>query len=244
MTPVEVSVQTGILTNYGTNMVSVPVYLNNSGFDSIGGFTLYFNSSTPEMIDYSINIDTTGGLVNGFDYLDVVADGDTSQIAGDYISIVGISDQGSGYYIMPQTSGLLLTLKINVSASCDIISDTNLATLYVAPFISLISDPHGNLIPSDSSDADTLILNNGSAEAPGELVLGDVDGSCKGNPSCNPSLGDVVFMVNHLFNKPGFGFMCQPDAADTNCNGSFTLADVVTLVNHLFNKPGFEVLCP
>lgn len=243
--PVTVAVQTSIQTTYGATMVAVPVYLTNAGFDTIGGFRLTFTSDIPLMIDFNKTVDRTPpSLSADFPSFSTSVDYDSLETAGDVLTVVGIADPAS--YILPQESGTLFTLFLNIADSCELISDTNNTPIKVAPFISQVSDNHGNLIPSDSTDADTLILNNGSVEVPGKLILGDVNGSCNGVAGCQPDLADLIHMVNYIFKKPGDWTLCPPPAADVNCSNTDsepTLADVITLVNYIFKKPGFEQLC-
>ncbi len=64
------------------------------------------------------------------------------------------------------------------------------------------------------------------------------------NASGNYTLGDVISIVNYVFNKPG----CSPQPlcwlsnllcrGDWNASGNVTLSDVIQAVNFVFNKPG------
>jgi len=64
------------------------------------------------------------------------------------------------------------------------------------------------------------------------------------NTSGTYTLGDVISIVNYIFNKPG----CSPQPlcwlsnllcrGDWNGSGTITLGDVIRAVNYLFNKPG------
>ena len=64
------------------------------------------------------------------------------------------------------------------------------------------------------------------------------------NSSGTYSLGDVISIVNYIFNKPG----CSPQPlcwlsnllcrGDWNGSGTVSLADVIRAVNFIFNKPG------
>lgn len=235
VTPVEVAVQTGILSNYGDTMKAVPVYLTNAGFDTIGGYRLTFNSSIPQMIDFRKTVGRSGSLSANFPSFFSTVEDDSLKLAGDYIKVVGIADQNS--YILPQTQGLLFTLYLNIAADCELISDTNNAIIYIAPFISEVSDNHGNL--------DTLILYNGSVEVPGTLVLGDVNGSCRGIAGCSPTLGDVIHLVNWIFKGGEANWpLCPAAAADVDCSGGNpTLGDVIRIVNFIFKATPFSG-CP
>ena len=58
------------------------------------------------------------------------------------------------------------------------------------------------------------------------------------------TLGDVIAIVNYIFNKPGCspvpacwladGLVCRGDA---NGNGTVTLGDIIRMINYIFNKP-------
>ncbi len=71
-----------------------------------------------------------------------------------------------------------------------------------------------------------------------EALAGDA------NASGNYTLGDVISIVNYVFNKPG----CTPQPlcwlsnllcrGDWNASGNVTLSDVIQAVNFVFNKPG------
>lgn len=238
LTPVEVAVQTGVLSNYGDTMKAVPVYLTNIvGFDTIGGYLMTFNSSIPQMIDFRKTVGRSGSLSANFPTFVTAVEDDSLKLAGDYIKVVGIADQNS--YILPGASALLFTLYLNIAADCELISDTNNAIIYIAPFISTVSDNHGNTIPL-GTDADTLILIDGSVEVPGTLVLGDVNGSCRGIAGCSPSLGDAIHLVNYLFKGPANWPLCPPAAADVNCSGTQTLGDAIAIVNYIFKSIPFS----
>ncbi len=64
------------------------------------------------------------------------------------------------------------------------------------------------------------------------------------NASADYTLGDIISIVNYVFNKPGCspqpicwlsGLLCR---GDWNASGTVTLGDVIQAVNYYFNKPG------
>jgi hypothetical protein len=74
------------------------------------------------------------------------------------------------------------------------------------------------------------------------FLRGDVNGDS------NITLSDVIYLVNHIFNKPNPGRpgcvgadQCWPivpkDRADLNCDGLTTLSDVICLVRKIFGQP-------
>ena len=236
---------------YGDTMVAIPVYVNNEGFDTISGYSLYFTSGFPDLIDFVDNVDTVGSISSGFCFSSFVTVPDTAY-AGDQITVTAhnIDTICSGKYIYPQTLGnLLFTLHVNISAICTYISDTNIAFISVFSGLSNISNNHGKSIPTPGeTSAESLYYVDGYVNVPGTLVRGDVNGSCRGTP-CAPTLSDVIHLVNYLFNKPPpLGWLpCPPEAADANCSGTpqnpnITLADVITIVNRIFK--GIPFPCP
>jgi hypothetical protein len=64
------------------------------------------------------------------------------------------------------------------------------------------------------------------------------------NASNTYTLGDVISIVNYIFNKPGCvptplcwlsNLLCR---GDWNGSVTVTLGDVIQAVNYIFNKPG------
>jgi len=251
--PVSVQVQPTTQTAYGSTMVAIPVYLTNAGFDTIAGYRLTFNSSYPLMIDFNKNVDRTGSMSINFPTFETSVDYDSLKTSGDVLFVLGIANSSS--YILPQTSGILFTLMVNVADSCSMISVSDSSYIYVAPFISQISDAHGNPIPSDSTSADTLILTNGKVYVSGNLNMGDINGSCKGQIPCSANLQDVIYLVNYIFDKsrsatgctgtdPGNCWdPCPAQVADVNCSGGVNLSDVIYLVNYVFDKSRVSPPC-
>jgi hypothetical protein len=74
---------------------------------------------------------------------------------------------------------------------------------------------------------------------------GDVNGSGTN------TLGDIIFLINHIFNKPGNWVPNPLSAGDFNLDGSVTLADVIYDVNFIFRggpppeaKPELMIVYP
>src|SRR4030067_2342765 len=203
---------------YGDTMVAIPVYMNNEGFDTISGYSLYFTSGFPDLIDFVDNVDTVASVSSGFCFGSFICGPDTCQ-TGDQITVAAhnLDTACSGKYIYPQTIGnLLFTLHVNISAICNYISDTNIAFISVFSGLSNISDNHGKSIPTPGeTSAESLYYMDGYVNVPGTFVKGDVNGSCRGAP-CAPTLGDGVYLVNYIFNKPppGGWLPCPQEAAD------------------------------
>jgi hypothetical protein len=63
-----------------------------------------------------------------------------------------------------------------------------------------------------------------------------VDGDANGDRKV--TLGDVIFLVNYIFNKPGNWTPVPIESGDPNCDNQILLTDVIQLVNYIFNKPG------
>jgi hypothetical protein len=63
-----------------------------------------------------------------------------------------------------------------------------------------------------------------------------VDGDANGDRKV--TLGDVIFLVNYIFNKPGDWTPVPIESGDPNCDNQILLTDVIQLVNYIFNKPG------
>jgi hypothetical protein len=236
------------LAAYGDSLVPVQVSLNNEGFDTIAGYSIYFNTGFPDMIDFVDTVDTAGTLSSGACFNSYIEVGDTTMY-GDQITVVAhnlATDTCDGFFIEDQVFGeLLFTLFVNVSDSCGLITDTNSALIQAIPVLTNISDINGVTIPeSGVTSAQEVNLFDALIEVPGTLVLGDVDGSCNGQTGCGPSLGDVVYIVNFVFNKPGDWTACPPEAADVNCSGGIpTLGDAIAIVNYIFKGTPFSG-CP
>ena len=249
-----------VTANYGDTMVAIPVYLDNEGFDTIAGYSLFITSGFPDLIDFVDVVDTAGTLSSGFctftSYIETGNEGDTIP-SGDQITIVAhnlssdtLNPCNSPNYIYPQTFGeLLFVLHVNVADSCDFISDSSNVFISVFSGISNISTNRGKSIPTPGeTSAESLYYLEGFIDVPGTLIMGDVNGSCKGRASCKPTSADIVYLVNYIFDKdrpatgcvdpdPGTCWnLCPEQAANVNCISGITSADIVYLVNYIFDK--------
>ena len=83
--------------------------------------------------------------------------------------------------------------------------------------------------------------NEGPASNQAQLCTGKAGDS---NASNTYTLGDVISIVNYIFNKDGCtpkplcwlsGLLCR---GDWNGSGTVSLSDVIQAVNYIFNKPG------
>lgn len=238
---------------YGDTLVPVLVYLNNAGFDTISGYSLFITSGNATLIDFVDAFDTTGSLSSGFCMNSFIEVGDTVPY-GDQITVAAhnVEQQCQGKYIYPQSNNLVLSLFVKVAKDCDLMIDTNLV-LINAGVLSNITDNHGNAIPTQGvTSAETVNYVAGYVEVPGRLSRGDVNGSCSGFTPCAPTLSDAIYLVNYIFNKPNppcpggeinCWTPCPFDAGDVNCSNTITLSDVIHLINYIFNKPGNWTPC-
>ncbi|OGC76826.1 MAG: hypothetical protein A2Z27_06225 [candidate division Zixibacteria bacterium RBG_16_50_21] len=89
----------------------------------------------------------------------------------------------------------------------------------------------GTLVEAGVDDFEVFVMP--TAALPGDA-----------NASGNYTLGDVIAIVNYLFNKPGCSPMPNCWLSNLLCRGDWdgsttvTLGDVIRGVNYLFNKPG------
>ncbi len=246
---VDVIIQS-VPAKYGDTMVAIPVYLQNNGFDTIAGYSLYITSGFPDLIDFVDVTDTAGTVSSGSCFKSFIVAGDTSIHEGDQVIVAAhnLEDTCAGYYIYPQTSGLLFTMHVNVAVDCSLMTDSILVDsflIYAVSVFSNFSDKDGWTIPTPGqTSAESLHLNPGFIETPGTLIIGDVNGSCRGVTPCAPTLADIIHLVNYVFNKPPSGswIPCPPAAADVNCSGTLSLADVISIVNYIFKGVPFS--CP
>lgn len=61
-------------------------------------------------------------------------------------------------------------------------------------------------------------------------MVGDV------NKSGSITIGDVIYLVNRIFSKPGNWTIDPFCRGDINGSGSYTLGDVIWLVDYIFDK--------
>jgi len=213
-------------TTYKTVNFKVPVYLNNPSAQ-VGGFEMSFGLDYGVVVDFTVNIDTVGTLVNKFDLLDVNVVGDS--ITGDYITIIGIADQDSTppSGVIGPGNGLLYNLIVNITSNCLVRADTTLTTIQVDKLHSHLSKPNGELI-------DSVEFFDGSVYVPGLCVYGDA------NANGTVNLSDIIYLVNYVFK--GSIPPCPEKAGDANKNNAVNLADIIFLVNHVFK--GGPAPCP
>ncbi len=211
----------GTATQYKTVNFKVPVYLNNPTAQ-IGGFEITLVLDYTGVVNIIDSVDTTGSLINKFDYVGYSA-------SGGRLTVVGIADVDSNppSGVIGPGNGLFFNMLVNITSDCFAIAETTLTTIRVDTVGSHLAKPSGEWI-------DSVEFFDGSVYVPGLCVYGDV------NANGSVNLSDVIYLVNYVF-KAGTP-PCPEKAGDANKNKVINLADIVYLVNHVFK--GGPAPCP
>jgi uncharacterized delta-60 repeat protein len=159
---------------------------------------------------------------------------------GDAATALAVDDSGNVYVTGSSWSGSFydyVTIKYSSSG------DTRWVRRYNGPANSLDEasalavDDSGNVYVTGYSGGDYATIKYSPCSASSPLA-GDA------NANSTYTLGDVISIVNYVFNKPGCspqplcwlsGLLCRGDWDGSN---DVTLGDVIQGVNYIFNKPG------
>jgi thermitase len=129
-------------------------------------------------------------------------------------------------------------------------SGTSFSTAFVSGLAALLKSMHPDIDPNaavetilratdninDVNPAYTLLLGDGRVNFLKTIYLpGDANGSGGVN------LGDVVYLVNHIF-KSG-PEPIPPESGDANCDGMVNIGDAVFLVDYIFRSGPEAVRC-
>lgn len=229
----EVTIKVGSALDYTLNlgnvvgnlggMVSLPVYLTNSGL--VAGMDLLIEFDTTGM--RFLEVSRTDSRIEHWEYFTYQA---ASTDMGQQVRIIGIADTQAGLATPPLSPGSGVVCYLKFIASTDLAYDgvsMPVEFKFVDYTNNTFSDPEANLIPQE-----IITYNDGwiLLQKPQGILLGDL------NLNNVPfEIGDVVRFANYYIDQVAYGFnLEQMYNSDVNEDGiQATVADFVFMIRYM-----------